>query len=112
VRWRLVAERARMTLNHEDWLPRVVAAVKEAWPDAEVYLVGSVARGEATGASDVDILVVTANPPTTPAERARAKTEIEERAGLPDHNPLDIHYAKPHEKEETLKRARAYKRLA
>jgi len=67
VYWKILAERARMVREWRRWVPRVVRAVKELWPEAEVYLVGSTARGESIGSSDVDLLVVLESPPPLPA---------------------------------------------
>ncbi|MBO3801978.1 nucleotidyltransferase domain-containing protein [Thermofilum sp.] len=38
---------------------KVKAIVQSIDPEAKVYLFGSAARGEATGASDIDVMVVT-----------------------------------------------------
>jgi len=44
---------------------------------------GSIARGQATAASDVDILIVNNHIPNTCKERGNLKAKIEEEAGLP-----------------------------
>lgn len=110
--WASLLKRARLLRGIDEWLPRVVEAIKELYPDAEIYLIGSVVRGEAVAASDVDILVVTERPPASPRERARVKVFVEERAGLLDTGILDIHYAAPGERERFLRRAGRYRRLA
>ena len=110
--WRLRLERAMKLRTLWEWLPRVAGEVKRLWPDAEVYLVGSLARGDYTGASDVDILIVTVRPPKTPLEAAEVKVRLEEAAGVEDLGLLDIHYTTPAEKEEALRRYKAYRKLA
>lgn len=60
--WGPEVRRAEMARRWREWVPRVVRAIKKLYPDAEVYLIGSVAEGLYTGASDVDLLVATSNP--------------------------------------------------
>ncbi len=107
-----VVERARMLREWRRWIGRVVEAVKTLYPDAEVYVIGSVAEGTYTGASDLDLLVVTDAAPRTPKEEAEAKVRIEELAGLPFYHPLEIHFATRRERERWLARSRKYIRLA
>jgi predicted nucleotidyltransferase len=66
-----------------------------------------VARGEATGLSDVDILIVVENPPVTLREQAQAKTRLEEEAELPDHNPLDLHFTSPQRQRKVAEGSKA-----
>ena len=77
---------------------RIVArAAKRLYPDARVYLIGSVAEGTFTATSDLDILVVLPRDPD-PRERLEAKTRILLAAfddGLPLHYPLDLHVVGP-----------------
>jgi len=47
--------------NYRAVAGRVKEVVKRVDPGAEVYVFGSVVRGRYTGASDIDILVVTNN---------------------------------------------------
>lgn len=110
--WRYLAERARMVREWRSWVPRVVKVIKDLWPDAEIYVIGSVARGEAIGSSDVDLLVVLENPPKTARDRAMARVLVEERAELPEYNPLNIHFISQEEKSVWLGRAKQYIRIA
>ena len=112
MQWRGLVERSRLLRRAEEWLPKVVEVLRELYPDAEIYLIGSLARGEAVAASDVDILVVTRHPPETHSERARVKVLVEERAGLLDLGLIDLHYALPWERDRVLRRAGRYRRLA
>jgi predicted nucleotidyltransferase len=108
----LLAERARMLREWRKWIPRVVDVIKQLYPDAEIYIVGSVAEDNYIATSDLDLLIVTNNPPRTPREEAEAKTKIEELANLPIHHPLEIHFTDRREKEKWLKRSRKTIRLA
>ncbi len=104
--------REELVRRHEEWLPRVVEEIRRRHPEARVYLVGSVARGELEKSHDVDILVVTVKPPRSVEEAVREQEEVAEKARLPRAHPLHLHYVKPEAEEEALKRARVYKRLA
>jgi predicted nucleotidyltransferase len=53
-------------------LSEVASAMKKACPEVEeVRLVGSLARGDLTGTSDADVLVVPRESPLNPVERIR-----------------------------------------
>jgi predicted nucleotidyltransferase len=108
----LLVERARMLREWRKWIPRVIDAIKQLYPDAEVYVIGSVAEDNYIAASDLDLLIVTNSPPQTPREEAEAKTRIEELANLLIHHPLEIHFAGRVEKEKWLKSSRKAIRLA
>lgn len=102
-----VAQRkARMLREWRVWADKICRAVREMFPDAEVYVIGSVARGEAVAASDVDILIVLPEVPERALERAKIVVEIEDRAGLPwDGHPFEFHLATREEAEGWLKRS-------
>lgn len=51
-------ERFRMLLKWREQIPRLLKAVAEVLPDAEVYLFGSALRNSLTADSDVDVLIV------------------------------------------------------
>ncbi len=92
------------------WLPRLAREVREELREGEVYLVGSVARGELHRAHDVDLLVVTRRAESEVREVVR---RVMERLGLhPYRHPVDVHVARPEEKEKRLRESRGYKRLA
>jgi len=92
------------------WIPHVAEHIVEIFRDAEVYLVGSVARGEHHKAHDVDLLVVTKQPPT-PNTKVRVIGEIRRRAKLTPQHPVDIHFVHRDLKEEALRRIKHYKRI-
>ena len=66
--------------TYQDWqkqspdkailLKACMAAIRRVVPDAEVILYGSVARGEETPESDIDLLVLVPQEVTYPLERA------------------------------------------
>lgn len=94
--WRL-REREELLEKWEEWVPRIASFLKEAFKEIEVYLVGSIARGEKEKAGDVDLLVVVG--PGIEAGRIRAAVEeARRRLGLPEHHPLDIHIITSEEK--------------
>ncbi len=82
-------ERARMVREWEVYVERIARAAKELMPDAEIYFFGSVMKGEATGGSDVDILIKSSNLPKSNLERAEIKVRIEEMADLPAWGELN-----------------------
>ncbi len=96
--------------NWYKWIDGVVKQILEVFEDAEVYLVGSIARGELHKAHDVDLLVLTGNPPARGTERSVAR-ELKRRAGLTPQYSVDIHFAHKDRKEEALGQARHYKLL-
>ena len=96
----------------EKWVPRAVEEIRKRLRDAEVYLVGSVARGELHRAHDVDLLVVTRHPPRRREEAKRLVEEVRRAAGLTRLHPLDVHFATPEEREKWLRHSRASKKLA
>jgi len=95
----------------EEWLPRLAAELRKRLRDAEIYLVGSVARGELRRAHDVDLLVVTRSPPRTREEARRLVEEAKRAAGLTRLHPVDVHFARPEEKERWLRRSGASRRV-
>ncbi len=96
--------------NWHVWVNRVVNTITEAFEDAEVYLVGSIARGEVERASDVDLLVLTGKVPEKERRREIVK-KVREKANLTPEHSIDIHFDDKRRREEALKRARHYKAL-
>ena len=86
----------------------VAAAAKQLYPQAKIYIIGSVAEDSFTATSDLDILVVLPRDPQ-PRERLRVKTRILLKAfdlGLPLHYPVDLHIAGPKRLQEYMRYAR------
>lgn len=85
--------RAKMIEDWKVWSKKIAYAAKTIMPDAEVYVFGSVIRGDATGGSDIDLLIVSQNISKKALDQAKIKVEIEEMAGLPLYHPFEIHLA-------------------
>ncbi len=91
------------------WIDRVISSILDIFEDAEVYLVGSIARGETSRTHDVDLLVLTNNPPAKDKEIVR---ELKRKANLTPQHSVDIHFANKQKKDEVLRRAKYYKLLS
>ena len=85
------AERRKLIENWRFYTEKIAEACKELLKDCEVYVFGSVVEGRWTGGSDVDVLVISGNTPSSSRERAEVKAKIEEVAGLPLVHPFEIH---------------------
>jgi len=77
-----VERRERVFSRLWEYLAAIKEAVRELDPDAEVYLFGSVARGEARPDSDVDVLVVSDRYGDEVGRVAEVLLRIEERLGF------------------------------
>jgi len=77
-----VERRRRVFSRLWEYLAAIREAVRELDPDAEVYLFGSVARGEARPDSDVDVLVVSDRYGDEVGRVAEVLLRIEERLGF------------------------------
>jgi len=104
--------RAKMLFKWRSWIDKVVQAVKKLLPDAEVYIIGSIARGEAIASSDLDLLIVSMKIPKKALERGKLIATIEEEAKLPLYHPVEFHFITPEEKNKYLKRSIKYIKLA
>jgi len=92
----LAPERLKLLLKWREVVPELVKIIKELLPEAEVYLVGSVARGDYDAWSDVDLLVVTERE-LSREERVKLRAglwEEAERRELPWGFPWQLHFAK------------------
>lgn len=97
---------ARLRLNElardwRFWSKKIADAARMLIGPCEIYVFGSVVRGQATGASDVDILVVSNRLPKDCRSRGNLKEKIEEEAGLPLYHPFEIHLATGEEARES-----------
>jgi len=101
-------ERREMIINWRKWAKKIANEVKEVLPDAEIYVIGSVVRGDYTGGSDVDVLIISSQAPQKARERSRLKIIIEERLDLPYYHPFELHVLKPEEAGLYLRRAKDY----
>ena len=89
----ILYERAEMVRRWRGYVERIAEAACRVFPDASVYVFGSVARGEAVGGSDVDILIISSSVPGRARQRTEKKIKIEELAKLPSYHPFEIHLA-------------------
>lgn len=100
----ILMKRAEMVKNWRKYVNGIVEAVKTVLPGSKIYVFGSVIKGESTGGSDVDILIVSEGVPESNLERARIKVKIEELSSLPPYHPFEFHLANREEGEWYFKR--------
>ncbi len=105
-------ERERNIYEWEKWIHNITNIIKAKIRDAEIYLVGSIARGELQKAHDIDILVVTNNPPSSKEEKKQLLEEIKSKTGITKQHPIDIHFTTPREKHKWLKKSKKHRPLA
>lgn len=92
------AMRRRAVLkNLEHYLARIKQVVKELDENGEVYLFGSVAEGEYTLSSDIDVLIITEKDPF------QMRVELW-RAGITE--PFELHIYAPQQAEQLKRRAK------
>ncbi len=96
---KLAYERRKRYFDNWRRYAEVVKRVAEAeLGEVEVYVFGSVVRGEAHPAlSDIDVLVVSPRMPESNEERARIRAKIDEELG--PFNPFEVHLVSPREFE-------------
>ena len=104
-------ERAKMLNEWRLWINEVAEAVRRIVPDAEVYVIGSVARGDAVASSDLDLLIISDGIPESVRERAELIARIEEEAKLPLHHPIEFHLIPTKERSNYLREGSARIRL-
>jgi len=103
----LQRSRAAMLKEWRAWAERVASAAEKTLPGLEVYVMGSVVRGDYTGGSDIDILITSDALPEGLLKRAEIKSSIEEAANLPPTHPIQIHLTKRSEANNYIRRARS-----
>jgi len=86
-------ELRRLAEDWRLWAARIAKAAKQILGPCEAYVFGSVVEKHATGASDVDILVICDRLPRDGKSRGNLKAKIEEEADLPLWHPFEIHLA-------------------
>jgi predicted nucleotidyltransferase len=91
--------RAEIIDKWREYVVKLAAAVKDVLPDSRVYVFGSVVKGEATAASDIDVLIVSNAVPKSGLERAALKVRIEGSAALPPYHPFELHLVDEEEAE-------------
>ncbi len=79
-----------MLKNWRELAKKIKEVVLRIIPDAEVYVFGSVVRGEFTAASDLDVLVVSDSIPKDHRKRIELKILIEDALSL-GPNLVELH---------------------
>ena len=88
------------------WAQKIAKIVRNTLPDAKVFVIGSIVKGDYVGGSDIDILIISKAVPERPIERSRIKIMIEDKLNLPYYHPFEIHILKPDEAKPYLRRAK------
>jgi len=107
----ILMERAEIVKKWKEYATKIVEVTKTILPDSRVYVFGSVVKGEATGGSDIDILIVSKHIPKNGIKRAEIKVKIEELANLPLHHPIEFHLVNEEEAEWYFKRIKELKEI-
>ena len=97
-------KRVEMLREWKRWVKIIAAEAKKILPDTKVYVVGSIVRGDYTGGSDVDIIIVSDRVPENALRRAAIKARIEDAINLPYYHPFEIHLLRPEEAQHYLKK--------
>ena len=102
-------ERLRALMSWRRNLEKLYRAVKAVVPDAKVYIFGGAAENRLTAVSDIDVLVVTRNPPKDAIEygkvAARIKEELEKQ-GMEMSYLYEIHVVDKERARKYLARAK------
>lgn len=91
----------KLTQEWHLWSERIAYSAEKILGSCEVYVFGSIIRGQATGASDVDILIISDQLPENGRDRGNLKAKIEEASNLPLYHPFEIHLATSIEAKES-----------
>ncbi|MEM1779045.1 MAG: nucleotidyltransferase domain-containing protein [Ignisphaera sp.] len=101
-----ILKRREMLREWRIWVDKIATIARSILRDTEVYVIGSIARGNYVGGSDVDIVIVSPNIPNGALSRAGVKALIEKMLDLPYYHPFEIHLLKPEEAIRYLSRVR------
>jgi len=101
-------ERVELLREWRRWVDRIAGSARMVLADnlRGVYVFGSMARGDAVAASDVDLLIIAGRLPRSQRERSRLKLRIIKGAGLPEVNPFEVHLVDGEEAEAYLRHAK------
>lgn len=86
----------------QDWkntVRKLTDAAKAVLGEAEVVPFGSIVTGNASAASDIDVLIIAKDLPKSAWRKAQIIGKIEEETGLPPFHPVQIHLVTWHEAE-------------
>lgn len=89
----LAWKRSEMLRRWKEWVDKIVEASKVVLSSdlVGVYVFGSAVTGRLVACSDVDILIVVKNLPSSLLARSEIKEKIELKADLPYFHPFEIH---------------------
>ena len=90
----VLSERKALLMDWRGLVERAVLVIRKRYPKASVYIAGSIARGEATASSDIDLVVVLDHEPNM-KESARIISLVWEELNLPPSHPLEVHVVGP-----------------
>ena len=90
----VLSERRMLLRDWKSLAEQAALIVKKRYPQARVYVAGSIVRGEMTAASDIDLVVVLDHEPDM-KESAHIISLIWEELNLPPTHPLEIHVVGP-----------------
>ena len=76
MRLEIIAERKKYFENVDHYLQIIKREVTEIFPDAKVYLFGSVIRGDYKIYSDVDVMIVSDRAPENISEQSKIKVHL------------------------------------
>ena len=79
-----------MIKNNKKYLKKIESSIETILNDTQIYLFGSILKGDLVAGSDIDILII-ADVPKKHLKRAELIAEIEENAGLPLSHPFEFH---------------------
>ena len=96
---------AEMLKDWREWAEKVAHAAEEILSQSELYVLGSVVRGDYTGGSDIDLLIVSDMVPEGLLKRAEMKSYIENMADLPQVHNIQIHLTRRSEAKNYIRRA-------
>ncbi len=97
------ARRRRVLENWRAYVEAICREVRRYLEDARVLVFGSVARGDWSIDSDVDVLVISEAVPEDPLERARISVAVKEALDDPAA-PIELHLATPRQYVEWYSR--------
>jgi len=93
-----VERRVERLRNWRNVAEVVCVVVKRFLPDASVYVFGSVARGDWSADSDIDVLIISGSVPEDEWERAKIAVAVKEALGSPA--VVELHFATPEQYRE------------
>jgi len=87
----ILMSRAEMVKNWRKHVMCIAKVARSFLPNSKIYVFGSVVKGEYTGGSDVDVLIVSKEAPRSNLERVKIRMMIEESVSLPPYHPFEFH---------------------